>query len=220
MIIVAMVICFLRLIGRSIFVIVTQDVVGIPLVCSSLLAIVSLTILGRSGGCTPTLVYTLVEALFTTSYWLSVILVIDTNHICSQLGDSFCQKNDEVDALKDGSVRRIDLMWLIMVLPGVCFDFLFIWIFRTPVTVPRVSPAKIQDELPTTLESIKIKREGIGGVGLEFASPRFKEQTVKRVVSMQSLETETSSRDLSAVITGLNRPVAVKSMPRTRRREN
>ena len=94
MIILAMVISVLRLIGRSIFVIVTKDIIGIPLLFSALLCIACLCTLSRVGGCSATIIYALAEALFATIYWIFIGFVLNTNNICSKLGDGVCESID------------------------------------------------------------------------------------------------------------------------------
>ena len=130
LIILAMVISVLRLIGRCVFVIMTEDIIGIPLIFSALLCIACLCTLSRVGGCSGTIIYALAEALFSTVYWILIGFVLDTNNICSKLGDGACESIDKEEIQFDDYVRRIDPTWFLLTLPGIAFDCVFVWTFR------------------------------------------------------------------------------------------
>ena len=81
----------IRLILRSVFVILTESPLVIPLITTSLLSIAFLIILQRKGGCGPTLLYFVVEPLFCTIWWFLLIFALDTNQICHELGSDVCE---------------------------------------------------------------------------------------------------------------------------------
>ena len=90
----AFVVTTIRMVLRSTFVIITEDPHGIALICSALLAIPILLNLNRKGGCQPVFLLFVIEPFFSTIYFLCIFFVFNTNDICHELGDDFCENID------------------------------------------------------------------------------------------------------------------------------
>ena len=84
----------IRMVLRSTFVIITEDPHGIALICSALLAIPLLLHLNKNGGCTAIFLLFVVEPFFSTIYFFCIFFVFNTNDICHELGDDFCENID------------------------------------------------------------------------------------------------------------------------------
>ena len=173
----------LRFILRTIFVIVTESVIGIPLVIASLVSIPMLLQLQRSGGCMSTFLYFLAEPLLSTIYWCAILFVIDTNVICFDLGDTVCYVENSQDSNEFTS--RMHPWWITLLIPGLIFDLTFTYFFRNPVVAARVStkPQKI-----------------------EFADPNKGQDTAH----LRGIDNQVQhlGNSLDKPITGLNRPAS------------
>ena len=87
----AFIVSVIRLILRSVFVIMTESPLGIPLITACLLSIAFLIFLQRKGGCAPTILYFVFEPLLCTIWWCLLIFALDTNQICHKLGSDVCE---------------------------------------------------------------------------------------------------------------------------------
>ena len=130
--------CLIRLILRSIFVILTESELGIPLIVSSLITMGLLFFLERKGGCTMVFFYFFVETLLSTFWFCMLLYVLDTNQICHELGTGVCE-NVSVKQLPYDYTRRPYAWWIVLLIPGLAFDITFLWVFRRPTVVNRVS---------------------------------------------------------------------------------
>lgn len=189
----------IRLILRSVFVIVTESPLGIPLISTSLIAIGILLILLRKGGCSMVILYFCVEPLLSTIWWCMLLYALDTNSICSKLGSDVCEDVSGKQLPYDYT-RRMHPWWIVLIIPGLIFDCIFLWVFRRP-TVTERDHAEIQVMLAT----VKAERGGpsVGGVGLR-QGPR--EQEDIGMANLGKLDPE----DKQTV--GLNRPNSAGSV--------
>ena len=129
----------IRLILRAVFVILSESPLAIPLVCSALLSVPIMLHLLRQGGCSAVILYFLIEPFFSTIYWCCMLFVMNTNEMCSKLGNSICEDIDGKQLPFD-YIRRPYPAFLILIVPGLLVDFAFHYIFRKPVTVEKVVP--------------------------------------------------------------------------------
>lgn len=160
----ALTVCLIRLILRSVFVILTESELGIALIASSLVSMAVLLILLRKGGCSMVILYFCVEPLLST-FWICMILYFfNTNSLCHELGSTFCEEV-AYNQLPYDYTRRPYEWWIVIIIPGLIFDILFLWFFRKPTIVSRIEG---QGEVQIMLASTKDNRggPGIGGVGL------------------------------------------------------
>ena len=132
----ALIVSIIRLILRSVFVIVTESPLGIPLIVTSLLAIGILLILMRKGGCSMVILYFCVEPLLSTLWWCMLLYALDTNDICHKLGSDICE-DVSLKQLSYDYVRRMHPWWIVLIIPGLIFDIIFLWVFRKPTVADR-----------------------------------------------------------------------------------
>ena len=85
----------IRIILRSAFVIWTEEPFGITLIVFALLAIPFLLQLQRSGGCTATMLYAIIELFLANIYIIAILFWIDTNDVCHEKGDPWCENDNE-----------------------------------------------------------------------------------------------------------------------------
>ena len=132
----ALLVSIVRLILRSVFVIVTESPLGIPLISTSILAIGILLILVRKGGCSMVILYFCVEPLLSTIWWCMLLYALDTNEICYELGSDVCE-DVSVKQIPYDYTRRMHPWWIVLIIPGLIFDFIFLWVFRRPTVTER-----------------------------------------------------------------------------------
>ena len=128
----AWVVLVLRLVSRTVFVIVTETTEGIALICTALIAVPILLHLKTKGGCSATVLYAIVEPIFGTIYWCLVIFVFNTDNMCHKLGNDVCESLGSREVSSD-FVRRPFAWWVVLMTPGLLFDFVFLVFFRKPV---------------------------------------------------------------------------------------
>ena len=133
MIMAALAVTLIRLILRVVFVIMTESEFAVPLICASLLCIAFLIILQRKGGCSPVILYVMVEVVGMTIFYCLVLYGLDTNKICRELGDNYCEDVDFSTASQSDYTRRPEAYWIVLIIPGMIFDIFFIYVFRHPV---------------------------------------------------------------------------------------
>ena len=98
-IVAALILGTVRLICRTIFVVLTESAIGIPLICCAMLSFPILLYLWRSGGYQPIVLYFLIEIMFATLYWMCFVFLMDTNEVCQKLNDGVCEELDHVGLL-------------------------------------------------------------------------------------------------------------------------
>jgi len=91
MILAALIISVIRLILRSVFVIITESELVIMPITASLLVIAFMLILQRKGGCSMVILYFLVEPVLVTVWWCLVLYVFNTDKLCHELGNDICE---------------------------------------------------------------------------------------------------------------------------------
>ena len=131
----AFVVVAVRVILRAVFTIMAKSALGAPLIVSGLLTIVILIQLWFKGGCTPTFLYAILEPLMCTIFWFVLIFGIDTTESCFHLGDTYCESIDSSSQLSNDYVRRPHAWWVAVIIPGLIFDLLFLFVFRKPLVV-------------------------------------------------------------------------------------
>ena len=131
----AMIVSVIRLILRTIFVIMAESPLGVPPVIFSLLSFAILVVLQRKGGCNSVILYFLVEPILCTIWWCILVFALDTNNICSNLGDGYCEDIDPMELTFD-YVRRPHAWLIALIVPGLIFDVMFMWVFRQPTISP------------------------------------------------------------------------------------
>ena len=85
MLIAAIVVQAIRFILRTIFVIVTLYMPAIALMVISLFSVAFVIQMYRRGGCSATVLYAVVEAIFATLWWVLILYVFDTNELCREV---------------------------------------------------------------------------------------------------------------------------------------
>ena len=130
----ALMVSIVRLILRSVFVIVTESPLGVPLIVTSILAICVLLILARKGGCPMVILYFCVEPLLSTIWWCMLLYALDTNSICHELGSDVCE-DVAGKQLPYDYTRRMHPWWIVLIIPGLIFDSIFLWVFRRPTVI-------------------------------------------------------------------------------------
>ena len=75
----ALLVSVIRFILRTVFVVLTESVLGIGPILFSMLAFVFLLFLQRKGGCSMVVLYFLVEPLLCTIWWCLLVFALDTN---------------------------------------------------------------------------------------------------------------------------------------------
>ena len=91
-----------------------------------------------------------------------LLYALDTNSICHELGNDVCE-DVSIEQLPYDYTRRMHPWWIVLIIPGLIFDSIFLWVFRKPTVVEREAA-----EINIMLASEKSSRggPGIGGVGL------------------------------------------------------
>ena len=162
----AMVVSLTRLIIRSALVIVSGSPEYIPLICTAILAFPILIHLRLKGGCSAVLLYVLIELIFTTSYWVITLYVLDTSGLCYKLGSPACEPADL--SMQANYIRRPQMVWVSIIIPGFIFDLIFLYFFSRPLTVIKIDPV-VNFEVVDHEYSERYKRRdiGIGSIGFK-----------------------------------------------------
>ena len=84
-----------------------------------------------------TFFYFLAEPLLSTIYWCAILFIINTNVICSDLGDTVCYVENSQDS--NELTLRMHPWWISLLIPGLIFDLTFTYFFRNPVVAARVT---------------------------------------------------------------------------------
>ena len=131
-VIVSATVASLRLVVRIIFTIMTESLLVIPMICCPVVCVPLLAYLWKRYSCEAICLFTTIEAIFATMYYVILILAIDTTDICNNLdSDTFCETLDVMAQLKDEDYVRRPHAWLAtLVVPGLIFDCIFIYVFR------------------------------------------------------------------------------------------
>merc|ERR1712045_710147 len=87
----ALLVSIIRLILRSVFVILSESPLGIPLLATCILAFCILLWLQRKGGCSMVVLYFCVEPLLSTVWWCMLLYGLNTNSLCHELGSDICE---------------------------------------------------------------------------------------------------------------------------------
>ena len=186
----ALLITLIRFILRTVFVIITEAVRGIPLLAAALLEFAILWHLQRKGGCSATFLFGLVETFMCTIYYICMIFAMDTNNICREWED-IC--SDELHEHRGADIQRPYALWVLLIIPGLVFDIIFLYYFRYPM---KITPQFGQVEIVNTGE-LKVdheqNHEGISGGEL----------MLHKAISVDP-------NDPTKPITGLNRPSSAK----------
>ena len=161
------VVSIIRLILRSVFVIVAETPEGIALICSSLLCIPILLHLRAKGGCSAVLLYALVEPILSTIFWCLTLYAFSANNMCHSLGDDVCEPLGDRQLPQDYD-RHAEPFWAALLIPGLLFDIAFLVMFRNPLAVFKPRPEIHVDHWNGDDPK---KKRGIGGIGLGSVAP-------------------------------------------------
>ena len=95
-----------------------------PIIAISLICIGLLIQFKLNGKRLYVIIEVFLELLITTIYWFVVFFALDTNYSCEQLGDVVCNTSRE---------HRPHAHWLLMLIPGIIADLVFLTVFWSPV---------------------------------------------------------------------------------------
>ena len=196
---IAFVVSALRVIVRVILTVMAKSVLGAPLIIAGLLSLATLFQLWFKGGCTPTVLYVLIEPVFCTIFWCCLIFASNTNLSCNELGETFCGGINSQNLLDLDLVRRPHPWWVALVIPGLLFDLAFLYVFRKPVVIIEILPqAILMEPIDGHKRTRHEKTGGIGGLGLNHHLPEEHSREHSREIHHNP-------------ITGINRPASALS---------
>ena len=128
-----------------------------------------------------------------------MLYVVNTNDTCSALGDGFCEDMTGKVITTD-YVRRPEPYRVVLLIPGLIFDAVFIFFFRKPIQMGKINMQLQVTPLDKTF--VPKKGGGIGGVGTH------NKKGLNNLEPIPGVDPQPKN-----YITGINRPISPGSRP-------